>query len=148
MKARESYEAFVIYSFAQFILHLLGGPSGLHALLARSSINSDKPLHPHLFPLNHCLPGWRTDTNEFSYKMRIGILQYVPTKVAVAVLQYICQMTGIYRDGQIRWDAGYQLLVAHMCCRCIDTVLCWMVCMNDRYPYIMFISNVSQLWAL
>jgi len=54
--------------------------------------------------------------------MRLGILQYVPIKVAMGFVTFICQQKGVYGNGQFDFTLGY--------------------------PYVAFISNCSQIWAM
>eukprot|EP00004_Rigifila_ramosa_P004783 TRINITY_DN1525_c0_g1_i1.p1 TRINITY_DN1525_c0_g1~~TRINITY_DN1525_c0_g1_i1.p1 ORF type:complete len:622 (-),score=145.96 TRINITY_DN1525_c0_g1_i1:409-2253(-) len=107
--ARESYEAWAVYSF--FAL--------LYALL----ILSRKPIvfPPHPWPMNHFCKPWDNE-KLLMHRIQAGIMQYVVIKLFTAALTFILEIFDMYHDGEFRLDGGY--------------------------PYIAFVVNVSQMWAL
>jgi hypothetical protein len=63
-----------------------------------------------------------TWTSPFFLNCKLGILQYVLLKVITAVASMILELNGFFHEGRFEYD--------------------------DAYPYIMFIANLSQCWAL
>mmetsp|Transcript_40155 Transcript_40155/g.93299 ORF Transcript_40155/g.93299 Transcript_40155/m.93299 type:complete len:370 (-) Transcript_40155:156-1265(-) len=90
---REVYEAFVLASFMQLVLTLLGGPRAL-----RSRLQEEGPCVVHqLRPLRH-LPGLRQpyeNASDFVASMLRGILQYV----AVMILVFLVKLFILVLDG-------------------------------------------------
>lgn len=112
---RDCYEAFVLYSFYEFLVEYLGGKS----ILANTLRSKQQVAHT---PPCCCLPYWRMG-NQFLQSCSIGILQYIPIKVMMSIITFITSWIGVYGEGQF---------------------------FNPfrSYPYICFILNLSQGWAL
>jgi hypothetical protein len=163
---RECYEAFVIYSFYQLLTTYLGGEYKLILTLA------SKPQAKHLLPFC-CLTPWHMSdykpdketeqiqreleleesksdspsinssssvrfvvqrgsglevtaahaySSQFLLYTQIGTLQYCVLRPITAVLAFLFELAGVYGEGEFRWDAAY--------------------------PYLSFIVNCSQIWAM
>ena len=80
---RETYEAYVLYSFTFFLIRCMGTENEACAKLA------DKPPTPHVFPFC-CLPNW-TMGEELLSKCKNGVLFFAMTKffggVSASILQ-------------------------------------------------------------
>ena len=112
---RDMYEAFVLYSFFQFLVCYLGGEDSLAITLA------SKSHHDHVFPFNYCCRSWIMGP-DFIRMNKIGTLQYVFIKPIMALLTFILESESKYGDGEFSAVVGY--------------------------PYIAFVNNCSQIWAL
>jgi len=151
---RESYEALVIYSFYSFLVTYLGGDEKLKEVLteiqvlkdtkngkseysslrASSPENTESPEEKeealkeaqhageHFSPCKYFMNPYGLVNGDFQSSMRVGILQYVPIKVFCAIATFILQFSNVYEGGHFAWTAGY--------------------------PYIAFITNASQVWAM
>lgn len=74
----------------------------------------------HMFPM--CWLGkWNMD-QEFLYKNKVGCLQYVVVKPLMSLLAFILDQNEKYGEGEFKADVGY--------------------------PYISFVTNCSQVWAM
>lgn len=115
---RECYEAFVIFSFYQFLVIYLGGED--HLLI---TILAQKPQQKHVFPFC-CKKPWTMGgpNDTFLLNTKIGVLQYVVVKPVLGLISFICNATGVYGDGEIKADRAY--------------------------PYVAFFANASQIWAM
>jgi len=76
----------------------------------------------HLAPFSWCFQHYDVESGEFMHKTKLGILQYVPIKLACTLATFILNFFDKYRDGEFAWDVGY--------------------------PYIAFVTNMSQIWAM
>eukprot|EP00455_Lapot_gusevi_P006049 TRINITY_DN12587_c0_g1_i13.p1 TRINITY_DN12587_c0_g1~~TRINITY_DN12587_c0_g1_i13.p1 ORF type:complete len:341 (+),score=13.31 TRINITY_DN12587_c0_g1_i13:79-1101(+) len=112
---RECYEALVIYSFYQFLVTYLGGEDELAVILSK------KDVQPHVCPVQYCCKPWPMG-RIFIYHTKVGTLQYVIVKPAMALTSFILQAVGKYEEGEFSWSVGY--------------------------PYVAFINNLSQIWAM
>ena len=80
-----------------------------------------KPQVHRTAPFNACLGPWGMGP-QFLQHTSVGILQYVPIKLFCSLLAFICGLAGVYGAG--RFDTQH------------------------AYPYIAFVVNCSQCWAL
>ena len=60
--------------------------------------------------------------SEFLKYCAVGVLQYVPIKLLMALTTLFCSLGGVYGEGEFR--------------------------LSVAYPYIAFITNCSQIWAM
>ena len=85
-----------------------------------AGILQQKPDMKHLFPF--CwLPSWSMHRTFYTYN-RILVLQYIPVQIITSIMIFVTSLTGNYHDGH------------------------WAV--NDFYPWLALVVNVSQIFAL
>ncbi|KAI3694432.1 hypothetical protein L1987_77397 [Smallanthus sonchifolius] len=128
---RSCYEAFALYSFGSYLIACLGGERRVVELLEneketllKKPLLDGKDLRPDLN---------RTSLCKFFRQPRIlgesllqiekfGLVQYMILKTLCSFLAMLLELFGVYGDGEFKWYYGY--------------------------PYIAFIINFSQMWAL
>ena len=140
---RDLYESYVLYSFLQFLIQVLGGEESLILMLKDKSPTRGA----HMWGLQWCVKPWlmgqpvrrtvyeRDDqsgrrrpmkrviwTSPFFVKCKFGVLQYVLLKFVSAIFIMILELNGWYKEGNFTWKGGYL--------------------------YICFITNLSQCWAV
>ena len=115
---REIYEAYVIYNFYTYCIVYLQE----FCSPGLSYIVQRKPTQPHIWPLSIFLRPPRMG-EDFLRLCRHGVINYVVVRPATSALAFISEANGVYGEGQILnpWVA---------------------------YPYLMFINNLSQAWAM
>jgi hypothetical protein len=89
---RETYEAFVIYSFMKYLLNYL------HYDLNLQQTIDYKPGVNHLFPF--CFFGSTSGGRLFLHRCKHGILQYVVVRPLTTLLAVISQLFGVYGEGE------------------------------------------------
>ena len=82
---------------------------------------ASKAQQQHIAPCNCCLSLW-LNGREFYENCRFGVLQYVVLRIVCAIATFVLQFFSLYCDGTFSYSCGY--------------------------PYIAFVINASQLWAL
>lgn len=149
---RDCYESFVLYSFLQFLIEVLGGEEALILMLKDKSPTRGS----HMWGLQWCVKPWlmgqpirRSDeeyNNEkdgassprprhyrhslkrvhwkspFFVQCKFGVLQYVLLKFVCSFLAMILEMYGLYNEGNFTPKGGYL--------------------------YVCLVTNLSQCWAL
>lgn len=100
---RETYEAFVIYSFMKYLLNYL-----IYDLNILQTIDF-KPGIQHLFPF--CFLGNTSGGRVFMNRCRQGILQYVIVRPMTTLLAVFSQILEIYGEGQYSFDKTYVYLL-------------------------------------
>jgi len=123
--ARECYEAFVIYSFINYLLAVVNGYLQRHAngmslqeaLEAREAAGTY--MH-HLFPFNYMLDPWKPA--DFERKIRNGAMAYVNLRLGTTVSGLLAEWMEVYHEGE----------------------------MNPAYAWfwIMLVNNFAQVWAM
>lgn len=114
---REFYEAYVIWSFTHFLMSFLGETEEeIIKILRRRRVATV----PHLPPFC-CLRPWAC-SEEFFYRCKVGVLQYVVVKIITTVVTVLSANAGAYGEG------SFDLFTA--------------------YPYVVLADNCSQIWAL
>ncbi|ALC39132.1 CG5850 [Drosophila busckii] len=111
---RECYEAYVIYNFMVYLLNYLNLGMDLEITMEY------KPQVHHFFPLC-CMRPWVMG-REFIHNCKHGILQYTVVRPITAFISVICELCGVYGEGEF---AG-----------------------NVAFPYIVVINNISQFVAM
>ena len=127
---RDCYESYVIYCFFSFLIAVLGGEEKLTMMLKDKSPTRGF----HLSPVSCCVKPWIMGqpvenlggrvkwTSPFFLKCKLGVFQYVLIKLLTALSSLILELVGLYHEGDFS--------------------------PTDAYPYITFIANLSQCWAL
>jgi len=82
-------------------------------------LQSKSEMH-HMMPFC-CLPKW-TMGESFFFQTKVGTLQYVVVKPLLAAITFLLTPLGAYEDGDFS--------------------------ANNGYPYIAFVNNASQVWAM
>jgi len=129
---RECYESYVIYSFAFYLIHMVGRSLLASPVVQASEFNfeastqacasilASKPQSHHFFPM--CwLPNWPMGP-QFVRKCKNGVLFYCLAKVLTATATFIMQIVGVYGNGKFSFDTGY--------------------------IYCTIVNNFTQLWAM
>eukprot|EP00937_MAST-01D_sp_MAST-1D-sp2_P002131 g2131.t1 len=120
---REVYEAFVIFSFMQFVLCYLGGPRELaETLEAEAHAPEDSYWRSntnHLVPCC-CLGQW--SGSRFVRRSLLGVLQYVPLQLLGAACAMAAWLAGRFHPGTFS--------------------------LSDAWPWLLVLRNGSQMWAL
>lgn len=75
----------------------------------------------HIWPMSTCLKPWKMG-EEFFWETKRGVLSYVIARPLMTAISVAANIAGVYCDGEFR---------AH----CV-------------YPYVAFVNNCSQMWAL
>ena len=137
---RDLYESYVLYSFTQFLIQVLGGEEALILLLKDKSPTRGV----HMWGLQWCCKPWlmgqptrqiiitNNDNNNitkriqwtspFFVKCKFGVLQYVLLKFILALATVILERLHLYKEGNFTFNAGYL--------------------------YVCILTNASQCWAL
>ena len=115
---REFYEAYVIYNFYTYCIVYLQE----FCSPGLSYIVARKATQPHIWPLNLFLRAPRMG-EPFLRLCRHGVINYVVVRPVTSAAAFIADGNGVYGEGQILnpWVA---------------------------YPYLVFINNLSQAWAM
>lgn len=112
---RECYEAYVIYNFMAYLLSYLWNiHPQLHLDLRK------QPHQKHIIPFC-CLPPWRMG-NHIIQNCKHGVLQYTILRPITTLIALICEICGVYEEGEIS--------------------------ANSAWIYLTFINNISQIWAM
>ena len=126
---RDCYEAYVLYSFLQFLIAVLGGETELILLLKEKSPTRGVHLsgikcfikpwimgQPTLLPPN----GEVRWTSPFLTKCKFGVLQYVLLKYFCALITVILEFHHLYKEGDFSPKSGYLYI-----CIVINASQCW-----------------------
>ena len=115
---REIYEAYVIYNFYTYCIVYLQE----FCSPGLSYIVARKATQPHIWPLSLFLKAPRMG-EPFLRLCRHGVINYVVVRPVTSAAAFIAEANGVYGEGQILnpWVA---------------------------YPYLVFINNLSQAWAM
>jgi hypothetical protein len=127
---RDLYESYVLYSFLQFLIQVLGGEDALiHMLKDKSPTRG-----VHMWGLQWCVRPWTMGqpisrakqkviwTSPFFVRCKFGVLQYVLLKFVLTICVMILELNGLYKEGDFTPRGGYL--------------------------YICILTNLSQCWAL
>ncbi|XP_040274457.1 transmembrane protein 184C [Bufo bufo] len=112
---RECYEAYVIYNFMIFLLNYLTNRCPNLALVLEA-----KDQQRHLPPLC-CFPPWPMG-DVLLFRCKLGVLQYTVVRPVTTIIALICQLTGIYGEGDFN--------------------------LKNAWTYLVIINNASQLFAM
>jgi len=78
-------------------------------------------LPDHVWPMGYFLKPWKSQPL-FEYHVQAGVIQYVILQIITAIISFGTNLAGVYKDGLFQATAAY--------------------------PYIAFVINCSQMWAL
>ncbi|KAG8453960.1 hypothetical protein GDO86_000548 [Hymenochirus boettgeri] len=112
---RECYEAYVIYNFMIFLLNYLTNRCPNLALVLEA-----KDQQKHLPPLC-CCPVWAMG-DVLLFRCKLGVLQYTVVRPVTTVIALICQLSGVYGEGDFS--------------------------LKNAWTYLVIINNASQLFAM
>ncbi|XP_075055084.1 transmembrane protein 184C isoform X2 [Mixophyes fleayi] len=112
---RECYEAYVIYNFMIFLLNYLTNRCPNLALVLEA-----KDQQRHLPPLC-CCPPWPMG-DVLLFRCKLGVLQYTVVRPVTTIIALICQLSGIYGEGEFS--------------------------LTNAWTYLVIINNASQLFAM
>jgi hypothetical protein len=136
---RDVYESYVLYSFLQFLIQVLGGEEELILMLKDKSPTRGV----HMWGLQWCVKPWLMGqpvsktvysttlgrpmkrvqwTSPFFVRCKFGVLQYVLLKFVSSIVIMILELHGLYKEGDFTPRGGYL--------------------------YICILTNLSQCWAL
>ncbi|KAM8939897.1 transmembrane protein 184C [Pelodytes ibericus] len=112
---RECYEAYVIYNFMIFLLNYLTNRCPTLALVLEA-----KDQQRHLPPLC-CFPPWAMG-DVLLFRCKLGVLQYTVVRPVTTIIALICQLAGVYGEGDFS--------------------------LKNAWTYLVIINNASQLFAM
>ncbi|XP_014678997.1 PREDICTED: transmembrane protein 184C-like isoform X2 [Priapulus caudatus] len=112
---RECYEAYVIYNFMAYLRNFLVMEYDLEATLEM------RPQVQHIMPANWILPVWRNG-RDFIHNCKHGVLQYTVVRPITTGISLICELAGVYKEGEFS--------------------------ATSAWTYLVFIDNISQIFAL
>ncbi|KAM6949237.1 transmembrane protein 184C-like [Aplochiton taeniatus] len=112
---RECYEAYVIYNFLIFLLNYLSNqyPSLVLMLEVQET-------QGHLPPLCCCRP-WAMG-EVLLFRCKLGVLQYTVVRPVTTVIALVCQLCGVYDEGNFSF--------------------------RNAWSYLVIVNNLSQLFAM
>lgn len=96
---RDTYEAFIIYSFYCLLIEGLGGDGVLADNLRRVDEQE------HIWPMNF-LRTWAMP-DVFMSKCKFGTLQYCFVQPICVLITFILEVTGTYEEGSFKYNVGY-----------------------------------------
>uniref|UniRef100_A0AAQ5XLX2 Transmembrane protein 184C n=2 Tax=Amphiprion ocellaris TaxID=80972 RepID=A0AAQ5XLX2_AMPOC len=112
---RECYEAYVIYNFMIFLLNYLENQYPSLVLILE-----DQEQQKHLPPLC-CCPPWPMG-EVLLLRCKLGVLQYTVVRPVTTVIALICQLCGVYDEGNFS--------------------------SKNAWTYLVIFNNMSQLFAM
>ncbi|KAK1791183.1 hypothetical protein P4O66_013146 [Electrophorus voltai] len=101
---RECYEAYVIYNFMIFLLNYLG--KQYPSLVLMLEVQEQQT---HLPPLC-CCPPWPMG-EVLLLRCKLGVLQYTVVRPVTTVIALICQLSGVYDEGNFSSGNAWTYLV-------------------------------------
>ncbi|CEM15624.1 unnamed protein product [Vitrella brassicaformis CCMP3155] len=101
---RELYEAFVLFSFLQFMLAYLGGPQNLARLLKEEGNPTT-----HFIPFRWFLRDWHMG-GEFLAMCFRGVLQYIPISILTTIVSLVAWSFRVYKEGRFTFQSVYPWL--------------------------------------
>uniref|UniRef100_A0A2K5SG27 Transmembrane protein 184C n=2 Tax=Cebidae TaxID=9498 RepID=A0A2K5SG27_CEBIM len=112
---RECYEAYVIYNFMGFLTNYLTNRYPNLVLILEAK---DQQKH---FPPLCCCPPWAMGEVLLS-RCKLGVLQYTVVRTFTTIVALICELLGIYDEGNFSF--------------------------SNAWTYLVIINNMSQLFAM
>ncbi|KAG7264976.1 hypothetical protein CRUP_005421 [Coryphaenoides rupestris] len=114
---RECYEAFVIYNFMIFLLNYLGNQYPNLALMMEV-----QEQQRHLPPLC-CCPAWPMG-EVLLLRCKLGVLQYTVVRPVTTVIALICELCGVYDEGNFSSTNAWTYLVILNNMSQLDFIIC------------------------
>ncbi|XP_041048615.1 transmembrane protein 184C [Carcharodon carcharias] len=112
---RECYEAYVIYNFMIFLLSYLTYQYPNLVILLEA-----KDQQKHLPPLC-CCPSWHMG-EVLLFRCKLGVLQYTVVRPFTTIIALICELVGVYDEGNFSF--------------------------KNAWTYLVIINNLSQIFAM
>ncbi|XP_071190293.1 transmembrane protein 184C-like isoform X2 [Salvelinus alpinus] len=112
---RECYEAYVIYNFLIFLLNYLSNQ--YPSLVLMLEVQEQQK---HLPPLC-CCPPWAMG-EVLLFRCQLGVLQYTVVRAVTTVIALVCQLCGVYDEGNFS--------------------------NRNAWTYLVLVNNISQLFAM
>ncbi|XP_048453996.1 transmembrane protein 184C isoform X2 [Rhincodon typus] len=112
---RECYEAYVIYNFMIFLLSYLTYQHPNLVILLEA-----KDQQKHLPPLC-CCPSWHMG-EVLLFRCKLGVLQYTVVRPFTTIIALICELVGVYDEGNFSF--------------------------RNAWTYLVIINNLSQIFAM
>ncbi|XP_060683213.1 transmembrane protein 184C isoform X2 [Hemiscyllium ocellatum] len=112
---RECYEAYVIYNFMIFLLSYLTYQHPNLVILLEA-----KDQQKHLPPLC-CCPSWHMG-EVLLFRCKLGVLQYTVVRPFTTIIALICELVGVYDEGNFSF--------------------------KNAWTYLVIINNLSQIFAM
>ncbi|XP_052314984.1 transmembrane protein 184C-like isoform X1 [Oncorhynchus keta] len=112
---RECYEAYVIYNFLIFLLNYLSNQ--YPSLVLMLEVQEQQK---HLPPLC-CCPPWAMG-EVLLFRCKLGVLQYTVVRPVTTVIALVCQLCGVYDEGNFS--------------------------NRNAWTYLVLVNNISQLFAM
>nr|XP_060634852.1 transmembrane protein 184C [Anolis sagrei ordinatus] len=112
---RECYEAYVIYNFMVFLSSYLTNRYPNLVLILEA-----KDQQRHLPPLC-CCPPWAMG-EVLLFRCKLGVLQYTVVRPFTTIIALICEMVGVYDEGNFSF--------------------------KNAWTYLVIFNNISQLFAM
>eukprot|EP00271_Cylindrocystis_brebissonii_P004196 TRINITY_DN15797_c0_g1_i1.p1 TRINITY_DN15797_c0_g1~~TRINITY_DN15797_c0_g1_i1.p1 ORF type:complete len:425 (+),score=60.06 TRINITY_DN15797_c0_g1_i1:340-1614(+) len=100
---RECYEAYVIYSFFEFLVAYVGDE---HILA--SKLSQKPPVH-HIWPFTYVFQPWAMG-EEFIRGCKAGVHNYVVLRPLTTLIALFCEWGNVYGQGQLVFDRAYLYL--------------------------------------
>uniref|UniRef100_A0A8C0LU12 Transmembrane protein 184C n=1 Tax=Canis lupus dingo TaxID=286419 RepID=A0A8C0LU12_CANLU len=101
---RECYEAYVIYNFMGFLTNYLTNRYPNLVLILEAK---DQQKH---FPPLCCCPPW-TMGEVLLFRCKLGVLQYTVVRPFTTIVALICELLGIYDEGNFSFSNAWTYLV-------------------------------------
>ncbi|XP_030047529.1 transmembrane protein 184C [Microcaecilia unicolor] len=112
---RECYEAYVIYNFMVFLSNYLTNRCPNLVIILEA-----KDQQKHLPPLC-CCPPWAMG-DVLLFRCKLGVLQYTVVRPVTTIIALICQLSGVYGEGNFSF--------------------------KNAWTYLVILNNLSQLFAM
>uniref|UniRef100_A0A8B9KDN1 Transmembrane protein 184C n=1 Tax=Astyanax mexicanus TaxID=7994 RepID=A0A8B9KDN1_ASTMX len=112
---RECYEAYVIYNFLMFLLNFL--ETQYPSLPLILEVQEQRSLLPPFC----CCPPWAMG-EVLLFRCKLGVLQYTAVRPVTTVVALVCQLCGVYDEGNFSF--------------------------RNAWTYLVIINNASQLFAM
>nr|XP_029511245.1 transmembrane protein 184C-like isoform X1 [Oncorhynchus nerka]XP_029511246.1 transmembrane protein 184C-like isoform X1 [Oncorhynchus nerka] len=112
---RECYEAYVIYNFLIFLLNYLSNQ--YPSLVLMLEVQEQQK---HLPPLC-CCPPWAMG-EVLLFRCKLGVLQYTVVRPVTTVIALVCQLCGVYDEGNFS--------------------------NRNAWTYLVIVNNISQLFTM